>query len=393
MIKEVTISGFKAIKSAKVRFSDFTVFIGNNGSGKSSIIEALQTLQTALISGLTLAFNDRWLGMEYILNQQIESASREYSGRNGALFPGGFRIELKGKWNQSAFLYSAHFNKHANGDTYLVTAEQLTRDKKLVFKSEVFSESGSAEITIGPDALITEERTLSNSLILGDTKLNGDDPFARALNEYIIGWQFLALDPEKMYFPSKRDYSGNMVRLKSTGENLADFFSRMQDQPELARLVIEKMSYVLPDLAHIGRDEVAVQKQIYLFLKEKNLDKQLPSWLFSSGSLRILAFLAVFNQEKPPSAIFIEEIENGLDPRTLNLMVEEIRNALATTQVVVTTHSPYFLDLVDLKHIVVADRREGQTRFYRPDSDKRLNAWKKEFSPGRLYTMNKLDMP
>lgn len=393
MIKEITISGFKAIQSVKVRMSDLTVFIGNNGSGKSSLIEALQTLQTALRSGLTDAFNERWLGMEYILNQQVEAVHKEYGSRSNASFPGGFQIELKGQLNQSTFLYSAHFNKHSNGDTYLVVAEHLIRDKKTVFKSEAREASVSADITIGPDEQITEQRTLSNSLILGDSKLNGDDPFARALNDYIIGWQFLALDPEKMYLPSKRDYSGSMIRLKSTGENLADFFSRMQDQPALAHEIVEKMSYVLPELTYIGRDEVAVQKLIYLFFKSKEMTSPIQSWLFSSGTLRILALLSVFNQKTPPSAIFIEEIENGLDPRTLNLMVEEIRNALGTTQVVVTTHSPYFLDLVDLKHIVVADRREGQTRFYRPDSDKRLDAWKKEFSPGRLYTMNKLDMP
>lgn len=151
MIKEITISGFKAIQSVKVRMSDLTVFIGNNGSGKSSLIEALQTLQTALRSGLTDAFNERWLGMEYILNQQVEAVHKEYGSRSNASFPGGFQIELKGQLNQSTFLYSAHFNKHSNGDTYLVVAEHLIRDKKTVFKSEAREASVSADITIGPD--------------------------------------------------------------------------------------------------------------------------------------------------------------------------------------------------------------------------------------------------
>lgn len=92
----------------------------------------------------------------------------------------------------------------------------------------------------------------------------------------------------------------------------------------------------------------------------------------------------------------IEEIENGLDPRSIHLIVEEIRTAVLSekTQVILTTHSPYLLDLLTLDQLVLVARDEtGEPRFYRPGSDqKKLKEWSKDFAPGRLYTMGSLCM-
>ena len=103
------------------------------------------------------------------------------------------------------------------------------------------------------------------------------------------------------------------------------------------------------------------------------------------------ALLAVLRHPDPPPLFVIEEIENGLDPRTVHLVVEEIRAAIETrkTQVILTTHSPYLLDLLDLSHIVVVEREAGQPVFRRPDAAK-LASWSKSFAPGRLYTMGRL---
>ena len=49
-----------------------------------------------------------------------------------------------------------------------------------------------------------------------------------------------------------------------------------------------------------------------------------PGWLLSTGTLRILALLACLRHPDPPPLLVVEEIENGLDPRTIHLLVEEI---------------------------------------------------------------------
>ena len=78
---------------------------------------------------------------------------------------------------------------------------------------------------------------------------------------------------------------------------------------------------------------------------------------------------------------------------TMTLLVEEIRNAVlgGVTQVVLTTHSPYLLDLLTLEQIVLVTRVEsGEPRFTRPADSQSLRRWAAEFAPGRLYTMGRL---
>lgn len=452
MIQKIQIKNFKAIQAASVKVTDLTVFVGNNGSGKSSVIEALQTLQNVLLYGLSAGFNERWFGLEHIRN--VSSAT---SRKSRKFFEHDIEIEIQGKICEEKYLYAIRFNATADGTLYLVTSELLKRNKTIVFKAEIVDEEVNAELFWEGSPQPTHY--LANRMVLAEKNLHNNHEFVLRIANYIASWQFLTLEPERMYFPTPRDYGQFQIRMKSSGENIADFFNRLshfeeareqlrQQNEEFTRidekyrtldeevraleechyltpeeeirekqlkkdklrlkdqmaemirayhetlktnLILDKMRYILPDLDNIGTEEIVIQKQIYLFLQGRYDDKRLPSWLLSSGTLRILALLAIFNMSAVmPPVVFIEEIENGLDPRTLNLLVEEIRGVLPDQQVIVTTHSPYFLDLVALHHIVVAERKEGKTTYYRPNDDERLNAWKEKFSAGNLYTMNKL---
>jgi predicted ATPase len=383
MIDKISIKNFKAIQSATIKLTDLSVFVGNNGSGKSSVIEALQTLQNVLLHGLSTGFNERWFGLEHIRNTSTPAKS---AGKK--LFTNDIEIEIQGKIERDKYKYRVCFNTSMGGDLYLITHESLIQGKDEIYRSEVVDEKGTTEFFIKNEPLPAGK--ISNSLVLSDKNLIYQLPFAIKFSNYITSWQFLSLEPERMYFPTRKEFNISKVRMKSTGENLAAFFSRLQDNPTLSNIVIDKMKYVLPDLDNVSGEEIAIQKQIYLFLQEHNNKRHLPSWLFSSGTLRILAILAILNSETPPPIIFIEEIENGLDPRTLNMLTDEIGRLIPEHQFILTTHSPYFLDLLELDHIITTERKDGQTKYYRPADNENLLKWKEKFSIGKLYTMNKL---
>jgi AAA15 family ATPase/GTPase len=68
-LKTFRLKNFKAVRdSGEIAFTPLTVFIGNNGSGKSSIIEGLQTYQKIVTDGLDEAMN-MWRGFEHIRNR------------------------------------------------------------------------------------------------------------------------------------------------------------------------------------------------------------------------------------------------------------------------------------------------------------------------------------
>ncbi|MEJ7676533.1 MAG: AAA family ATPase [Segetibacter sp.] len=113
----------------------------------------------------------------------------------------------------------------------------------------------------------------------------------------------------------------------------------------------------------------------------------------STGTLRIVALLAVFRHPQPAPVVVIEELENGLDPRTIHLIISEIRNFIENTgsQVIFTTHSPYLLDLLNLNEIVFVEKTDSDVKFSKPGDNKEITEWAEKFTLGKLYTMSRLN--
>jgi predicted ATP-dependent endonuclease of OLD family len=59
-------------------------------------------------------------------------------------------------------------------------------------------------------------------------------------------------------------------------------------------------------------------------------------------------------------------------------------------QVIITSHSPYLLDLLKLEEIIVVEKTDKQPTFTRPSDNDELVEWAKKFTPGKLYTMSRL---
>ena len=67
-IQSFRLQNFKAVRdSGTVKFGPLTVFIGNNGSGKSSLIEGLETFRDIVLHGLDEGMR-RWRGFEHVWN-------------------------------------------------------------------------------------------------------------------------------------------------------------------------------------------------------------------------------------------------------------------------------------------------------------------------------------
>jgi predicted ATPase len=204
-------------------------------------------------------------------------------------------------------------------------------------------------------------------------------------------WQFLALEPAAIGAPARPRLGRGPAVLARDGSNLGEYLRSLREaSTDAFNGLLEALQYVLPfaqDVKVVATH--AIERLVHLEMIEESLT--VPGWLLSTGTLRILALLACLRHPDPSPLLVVEEVENGLDPRTLHLLVEEIRGAITagTSQVILTTHSPYLLDLLDLSQIVVVERVNGQPTFRRPDPDQ-LAAWSKTFSPGRLYTMGRL---
>ena len=86
----------------------------------------------------------------------------------------------------------------------------------------------------------------------------------------------------------------------------------------------------------------------------------------SDGAILFLVFLALMYNPKPPKLIMIEEPEKGIYPKRLEEVIGMMRKLVENPgdrpvpQIVMTTHSPYFLSLFQPEEVTFL-RREGGT--------------------------------
>ncbi|MEY4529331.1 MAG: hypothetical protein RLZZ156_52 [Deinococcota bacterium] len=358
------LKNFKSVlDSGTIKFTPLTVFIGDNGVGKSSLIEGLQMFQDIVLDGLDIALQ-RWRGIEHIWHKGAANRAKMIQDT----------LSAKGTWLTNPIAFQVKLD--ASGKIFRLNYEPSAHNSSL-------------------DTVELKTQSVISSDGAWDWYMNKSEIGSEDLDSYPHGidrWQFLELNPQQMGTPRPRQRASSQVQLLRDGSNVAEYLLSIRDQNQEAfNGIIETLMYVLPyakDLQPSITSEL--ERTVYLQLTE--LDYKIPGWLLSSGTLRVLALLCVLRHPTPPPIIFIEELENGLDPRTLNLIVEEIRRAVENgiTQVVITTHSPYLLDLLSLSQIIVVERVNGQPVFTRPANQKHLAAWLEKFSPGQLYTMGRL---
>ena len=401
-LKSFRLKNFKAIRdSGVVEFTPLTVLIGDNGSGKSSLVEGLQTYQCIAENGLDEAMQ-MWRGFEYVINPPLH---RDRSKADDLSRITSIEFQLSGLY------YSPLFNKDFGLPTYETelkvnrgpSSEQIFIERELVHyrNREVLKRDSNGTIQyinkkmqfgILPGDAIISKGGLYYYANGSDEDKHFDDIKGYGIN---FDWQFLNLNPWLMGEPRPTPRTAGQIRLQSDGANIAEYLHQILVwYPDAFEGILDALQYVLPyacDLKPVLTD--ALGRQTHLEMTEQ--DFKVPGWLLSTGTLRVLALLALFRHPEPPPLIVIEEIENGLDPRTTHLIVEEIRNLVESgrSQVIVTTHSPYLLDLLPLWSIVLVERTEDKGPvFSRPADNPALERWSEKFSPGRLYTMQGLSL-
>src|SRR5215510_9654300 len=100
-LSSVGIENFKAVhRSGTVKLTPLTVFIGDNGSGKSSLLEGLETYQETVSRGLDAAIA-RWLGFEYVWSKRARHSQKHVRTADGA-YANPMVFVLKGRvWHGS----------------------------------------------------------------------------------------------------------------------------------------------------------------------------------------------------------------------------------------------------------------------------------------------------
>jgi len=389
-IKSIAVENFKALRaSGTVKLKPLSVIIGNNGSGKSSLLEAAETYVRILNEGLEGAMK-HWQGFEHIWHKGAQTGKTSNAGL--AKQPNPMKLALHLQLDKTKAKVSVTVNAANNGN-FLYIQQELGQVGSSSFERSAVGRNANQSLGIvnSLDLQASMEAALksvgsSNSLL---PYLAAFDKVTRSLRSAL----FLRLNPESIGQLQSVSRSGQRVQLASDGSNVAEYLIDLRERsPTAFEQITDALRYVLPYASDVEPKvlDAGIIRRSYVQLLENRYE--IPGWLMSSGSLRVLPLIATLLDPEPPPVVFVEEIENGLDPRTVGLVVDLMRAAAQSgrTQVIATTHSPYLLDMLDLDDVLLCERGEKGPEFSWPGSRAEMRAWRQSFMPGRLYTMSAL---
>lgn len=183
----------------------------------------------------------------------------------------------------------------------------------------------------------------------------GSNPRVAALRRFITDWHvsYLSIDATR-----GQPDAGPQERLNTSGSNLANVIQYLKEQhPARLAQIFKTMSQRVPRLESVLSDPLD-SGELLLKIKDAPFEQPILAKFASDGTLKMLAYLTLLYDPDPPQFIGIEEPENFLHPRLLPELAEECRRATERSQLLVTSHSPFFLNGVRPEELRVLYRDE-----------------------------------
>ena len=331
-----------------------TVLLGPNGSGKSTVFDVFAFLAECFEYGLRRAWDRRGRGKEL--------------RTRGAKGPVTIEIKYRERSERPKTpLITYHLSVDDDRGMPMVVYEWLRWKRRSYGAPFRFLEyrrgSGQAASGEAPDE--KDERVeipLRSPDLLAVNALGQfrEHPRVAALRDFIMGWHLSYLSADSA---RGQPEAGPHEQLSKTGDNLANVIQYLAEQhPERLERVFDVLCRRIPRVESVLADAMP-DGRLLLQIKDAPFDHPVLARFASDGTLKMLAYLVVMYDPEPPPFIGIEEPENFLHPRLLYELAEECRRASEHTQLLVTTHSPYFVNALRPPEVRVLWRDEdGYTR-------------------------------
>jgi predicted ATPase len=334
--------------------SPLTVLLGPNGSGKSTVFDVFAFLSECFSVGLRKAWDRR--------GRFKELRSREADG------PIVIELQYREKPGDRRITYHLAIDEQKRGP--VVVSEWLRwtrRAPAYPFKFLDFS-NGEGEVVSGDapdedDERIHEKLDSPELLAVNTLGQLAKHPRVGALRRFITSWYLSYLSADSTRTTPD---TGPQERLSQTGDNLPNVIQYLKEQHE-ERLdeILRVLARRVPRLERVTAEPMQ-DGRLLLQIKDAPFERPILAKYASDGTLKLLAYLTVLYDPSPPQLIGIEEPENYLHPRLLPELAEECRNASARTQLMVTSHSPFFVNALGPEELRVLYRdEEGYTRAVR----------------------------
>ncbi len=351
-IESFTVRNYRALRHLEMKnLTPLTVLLGPNGSGKSTVFDAFAFLSECFTVGLRSAWDRR--------NRFRELRSRDAVG------PIVFEVKYREYKKSPLITYHLAVDEDDSGpfisDEWLAWRRGKQRGRPFKFLN---FQRGKGEVLSGEEPeekanRIEESLTGRDVLAVNTLGQFARHPRVSALRSFITGWYLSYINADSAKVITE---SGPKERLSQTGDNLPNVIQYLWEQhPDRLEEILGRLSKRVPRLAGFMAEET-IDGRLVLQFQDAPFERPILAKYASDGTLKMLAYLTVLQDPYPPKFIGIEEPENQLHPRLLRDLADECRQASTRTQLMVTTHSPDFVDGLNPEEVWILYRdKEGYT--------------------------------
>jgi hypothetical protein len=413
--RRITLSNFKTFgKEVSVPLGAFNVLIGANAAGKSNFIRAFEFLRDLGEDGLDAAVFQQG-DVDFLANTEV--------GRSA---PVGVGVEMCVPPLRAKVVdYQGDFIEQRITDVdYRITLalddgrvrpleEELQESFSLFwpvtvenlpgrsFESDLGQGKLHAKAVNGTMEALTIEMPPTLATTVGASwiapnlrglKLRADRLFISEpsffLMESICNVGIFDIEPSG---PKYASLMTGKPRLEQDADNLAIVLRHIMQDAEKARRLTALVRDVLPFVVELEIESLA-DKTMLFEVKERYSSRFFPATFLSDGTINVLALIVALYFDERPVAI-IEEPERNIHPALIGRVVEMLRDASASKQVIVTTHNPEIIRHAGIEPLLLMSRDgKGFSVVSRPAEREQVARFlENEIGLDELYVQNLLE--
>lgn len=373
-IEFIRLKNFRAFRDVTLRdIPDFCVLVGANGTGKSTLFSVFAFLRDAMSTNVTAALGR--LG-----------GSRGFQEVRSRGSSGPIEIELKIRADIRA--------GRSNVITYELSIDE-ENGRPVVAREVLKYRRGSSgrpwhflDFSRGRGEAVTNEmekvddesqlrreaQTLKSADILAIKGLAQFErfPAAVALGTLVENWHLSDFHISRARPEQEAGYAEHLSR---EGENLSLVIEYLHKQhPEVFRQILDRLTHRIPGITEV-ESKTTEEGRVLLKFQDGAFEDPFLARYVSDGTIKMLAYLVLLYDPTPHPLLCVEEPENQLYPSLLWDLAEEFRGYAARGgQVFVSTHSPDFLNAIEIDEVFWLVKQKGYTTARRARDDKQVKA-------------------
>lgn len=335
MITHFQLKDFKGHRTTELQLKQFTMFVGDNASGKTSALEAMW-LQSLLVADPIAALRG--------------SFAPDELRRRGTEGP----ITLRSRGTRQGDHWGSNLEISVSDDEWAVTYEDESDDV------DVDVDDRSVSVDLDNKHMLYRWAEISKSAArqIGTARLYRFEPTKIAASAY------------SDLLDASIEIDGTQTAVALAALKLGDdeAFDRIEAAmqkliPSLVRVRVRPA-----EVARVSKGDTVVGSKIFIDFRGSS---GVPAHHASQGTLIVLALLTVLHSRSRPDLILLDDLDHALHPRAQMELVRMIKGLLELdefqeTQIIATTHSPYVLDELAPENVIAFALRDDGTVASKP---------------------------